>query len=253
MGKTIITLSVYFGLILTILGQSVQDSLKTVEINPVDSLMGINLSTDVYDRNTIQLESIHTEGQINLLNILKSQFSGLSVMSTSGAPGASTSAVIRGSRSVLNSNGPLIILDGIPISNMEWGASNAGVDLSNRLIDLNIRDIESIQILKSIASTVKYGIRGGNGAIVLKTKTNRQSKPKVNIYTSIFTEQVNQLPKLQSQYAQGRSIDGFTQYLGPETTNGFSWGPEISNLEWKLTNKIKHESGLFSFNKYLRI
>lgn len=76
--------------------------------------------------------------------------------SSSGAPGASPSILIRGISSINAGIEPLYILDGMPF--------NGPLSL------INPYDIESIKILKNPSETSIYGIRGGNGVVVITTK-----------------------------------------------------------------------------------
>jgi len=75
-------------------------------------------------------------------------------------------------------------------------------------------------------------VRAANGAIVITTKQGVAGKPRVTIATTYSVDQANKLPARQSTYAQGRVLGGTPTYLGPETANGFSWGPLISDLEF---------------------
>jgi TonB-dependent SusC/RagA subfamily outer membrane receptor len=72
----------------------------------------------------------------------------------------SISIRIRGVTSIMGSNEPLYIIDGIP------AVSGPGGDLTG----INPRDIASIEVLKDAADLAFYGVRGGNGVIVIKTK-----------------------------------------------------------------------------------
>jgi TonB-linked SusC/RagA family outer membrane protein len=198
--------------------------------------------TQPLDFDHIALGSHFAHGKDQILNVLKGQFSGINLMSSSGAPGASVSALIRGYSSVLRSNAPLIILDGMPINNDEWGASTSGVDLSNRSIDINVMDIDSISILRGPLATARYGLRGGNGVLVLKSKSGRTQKPKVNIYSSVYVQSVSQLPERQSSYAQGRPQNGVPIYRGPEKSEQYSWGPDIRLLEYDRTVNYPYDT-----------
>ncbi len=71
---------------------------------------------------------------------------------------------IRGATSIMGSNEPLYIIDGVPAVSGPGG----------RLQGINPRDIASIEVLKDAASTAFYGMRGANGVIVIKTKHNNQ-------------------------------------------------------------------------------
>lgn len=83
------------------------------------------------------------------------------------SPDGSVAILIHGPSSFYGNEGPLYVLDGTPIS--------AGPN--GRIPGLNAKDIESIQVLKDPAETAIYGVRGGNGVIVIKTK-QALTKPK---------------------------------------------------------------------------
>ncbi len=89
---------------------------------------------------------------------LQGQVAGVQVINSSGSPGSNSSVLIRGTASVSVNNTPLYIVDGIPIS-----------DLS----PLNAGNIESVNVLKSAASTAIYGSRAANGVIVITTKKGK--------------------------------------------------------------------------------
>jgi TonB-dependent SusC/RagA subfamily outer membrane receptor len=105
----------------------------------------------------------------NIVNALSSKVAGVEVVSSSGTPGASSSINIRGRSSLRASgNSPLFVVDGIPIDNSYEGSYV--YDYSNRAIDLNSDDIESLTVLKGAAAAALYGIRAANGAILITTK-----------------------------------------------------------------------------------
>jgi TonB-dependent SusC/RagA subfamily outer membrane receptor len=134
-----------------------------------------------YSVDNIKAEDIANANETNVLNALSGKTAGVLITSSSGAPGASTNIRIRGNKSISGSNKPLIIVDGIPIDNSSSGNSNAGVDISNRAIDINPNDIASISILKGPAATALYGIRAANGALIITTKTGLKGRPVINI------------------------------------------------------------------------
>lgn len=169
---------------------------------------------------------------IDATRVMQTRTPGLHVNANAFTPGASSSTILRGYRSFLGNNEPLIILDGIPIDNSEWDNNNFGVDQSNRLIDINPNDIESIEIIKSSAGRAKYGIVGGNGVVFINTKKGIHSKPIINVRTSVTVDRLSAIPALQNTYAQGNQFDGERIYNGPESGQRFSWGPLLSNLEY---------------------
>ena len=101
-------------------------------------------------------------------NALQGRIAGAEFMSTDGAPGATATVRIRGSRSITASNEPLYVVDGV-------------MDAIHDLNDINSSDIASISILKDASSTAIYGSRGANGVIIITTKQGGGSEGKVNI------------------------------------------------------------------------
>lgn len=185
-----------------------------------------------YSVQNVDAEELLASKEVNLVDALNSKVAGVQVTSSAGSPGASSSIRIRGSVSASKSNQPLFVVDGVPIDNSTFGSGTGGVDQSNRAIDINPNDIESMTVLKGPSATSLYGVRAANGAIVITTKKGAAGKPKINISTSYSVDQVNKFPELQTTYAQGRINGGTPVYLGPETGNGFSWGPLIADLEY---------------------
>ncbi len=187
-----------------------------------------------YAVQNVDADEITGAKEVNLVNALSSKVAGVTVTSSSGSPGASSNIRIRGSSSINGNNSPLFVIDGVPIDNSsnasDYGNGDGtdGVDFSNRVVDINSNDIASMTVLKGAAATALYGVRAANGAIVITTKKGKEGKPQVSIGASMSFDQVSQLPARQSTYAQGRT----GVYRGPDTRDGFSWGPKISELEY---------------------
>jgi TonB-linked SusC/RagA family outer membrane protein len=160
--------------------------------------------------------------QTNVVNSLTAKVAGVRVQGSSGMVGASSSIFIRGFTSFTQSNQPLFVVDGIPIDNGGGGNNlQTGVTNSNRAIDLNPDDIESMSILKGPAAAVLYGSRAVSGAIIITTKkgSNRQ-KNTVNFTSNYNIVEVNKLPDYQNTYGQGNN-----GLFDPSAFD--SWGPKI--------------------------
>ena len=103
---------------------------------------------------------------------LKGKTAGVQITTTSGQPGSGNIVRVRGTSSILGSNEPLYVVDGIPL---DGGGSAAG--LSGRsispLTSISPSDIESIEILKDASATAIYGSRGANGVIMITTKQGK--------------------------------------------------------------------------------
>jgi iron complex outermembrane receptor protein len=97
-------------------------------------------------------------------NLLNGKVAGVSINTGGGAPGSGAEIRIRGGSSLLASNDPLIVIDGLPISNS--GAAGSTSVLSS----INPNDIESFTVLKDASATAIYGSRASNGVILITTK-----------------------------------------------------------------------------------
>ncbi len=96
--------------------------------------------------------------------LLMGKTAGVVVTTNSGAPGNASTIRIRGGSSLNASNDPLIVIDGVPISNTNLGGS------PNVLSTINPNDIETFTVLKDASATAIYGSRASNGVIIITTK-----------------------------------------------------------------------------------
>jgi iron complex outermembrane receptor protein len=125
----------------------------------------------------------------NPADLLRGKVAGVQVTQSSGEPGAGASIRIRGNSSIRSGNGPLIVVDGVPLdggdvstgSNIGLGGSSA----RNPLNFINQNDIESLTVLKDASSTAIYGSRGANGVIVITTKKSKSRDTQVTYSNSI--------------------------------------------------------------------
>jgi len=117
--------------------------------------------------------------------LLQGKIAGVNVTSSSGEPGGGSSITIRGVGSIRAGNGPLYVIDGVPIViEASPGGSNVG-DIGssaarNPLNFINSADIETITILKDASATAIYGSRGANGVILVTTKKGKRGKNNLN-------------------------------------------------------------------------
>ncbi|NEU08514.1 SusC/RagA family TonB-linked outer membrane protein [Flavihumibacter sp. R14] len=107
--------------------------------------------------------------------LLQGRVSGVTVTPSSGEPGAGATINIRGSGSIRAGNGPLYVVDGVPL---DGGGTSGGFDnggevaaARNPLAFINPSDIENISILKDASASAIYGSRGANGVVLITTKT----------------------------------------------------------------------------------
>ena len=121
--------------------------------------------------------------------LLRGKVAGVQVTQSSGEPGAGVAIRVRGNSSIRSGNGPLIVVDGVPLDG--GNISAGGTDLlgtsssRNPLNFINQNDIESMSVLKDASSTAIYGSRGANGVIVITTKKGKSNVPQL-VYNTSF-------------------------------------------------------------------
>jgi TonB-linked SusC/RagA family outer membrane protein len=133
---------------------------------------------------------------VNLQNGLTGKVSGLNVQTVNNGVFGDTRITLRGIRSLTGNNQPMLILDGVPIS---LGYLNS----------INPNDITDVTILKSASATAIYGPDGANGALVVTTKKGSRTKPQVSVGHTVQVERVSYMPKLQTQFGSGSSVDQY--------------------------------------------
>jgi len=113
----------------------------------------------------LKAEQLDQQSNGNLGSAIQGKIAGVTVESSSGAPGSGTRIQVRGAGS-LNNNNPLILIDDIAVSSMN---------------NLNPYDIESIQVLKDASAAAIYGSRAANGVIMITTKSGKRGEMKVSL------------------------------------------------------------------------
>lgn len=171
--------------------------------------------------SAIKKDDIAKSGETGLINALAGKASGVRIGKSNGDPGSGSVIQIRGSNTIQGSSQPLIILDGIPISNDNLG--NINVSQQSRLDDINPNDIESVQVLKGASAAALWGSRAANGVIIVVTKNGTfDKKPSVQYSFSQSFDKINVFTPLQDKYGQG------TGGVWNSTAQS-SWGDKIAN------------------------
>ncbi len=156
-------------LVISFIGMKTQE----VDIKPVVNVV-LNSDTEMLDEvmvvafgtakkssftgsaTVVKSEKLSKSQVSSVTEALAGAVPGVTMTSSNGAPGATSSIKIRGISSINAGNDPLIVVDGAPYSG----------DLNN----LNPSDVESMTVLKDAASSALYGARGANGVIIITTK-----------------------------------------------------------------------------------
>lgn len=175
-------------------------------------------------------------------NLLNGRIAGVSI-NTSGAPGSGSQIRIRGGASINGSNDPLIIIDGLPISN-DGVTGSRGV-----LASINPNDIDSFSVLKDASATAIYGSRASNGVIIIVTKKGKSTFSASYDTQYSFGEVTNTIDVfsgndfrnlVRSQPINGTTID--ESLLGGADTN---WQDEIFRNTVSSQHNVTLQGALF--------
>lgn len=124
-------------------------------------------STFTGSASVVKVDKIDQQPVTEVTSALLGSAPGVSVTSSSGMPGTSSTIRIRGIGSFSASSSPLIVLDGVPYD--------------GSVSSINPSDVESMSVLKDAASTALYGARAANGVLMITTKHGKSGKAKVNV------------------------------------------------------------------------
>lgn len=173
-------------------------------------------------------------------SLISGRISGVNVTG-SGAPGAKADIRIRGGSSLSASNDPLIILDGLPLSN----AVPSGATSILSTIDPN--DIESFTVLKDASAAAIYGSRAANGVIVITTKKGTKGGVKVNFSSQVGINTVaNTVDVLNAdQFRAVVNANGTAQQKAALGTANTNWQDEIFHTALTTNNNISVSGALF--------
>ena len=201
-------------------------------------------------RNTVAADQIERAGETNLVQALAAKAPNVTVIQQSGDPGAGSFINIRGISTLLGSNQPLFVIDGVPADNSTFSTSNfnapddaggtlvqagqtEGTVTTNRAADINPNDIESVEILKGPAASAIYGARAAAGVVLITTKSGRSGPTHFTFRSSTSFDDINHTYPLQTSFGQGRfGIHADTSRGGECDVPGSaicarSWGPPI--------------------------
>jgi len=209
--------------------QEEQEMLKAVTINA----LGIEVkkaSQKAIAISNVKAKTLLSSGESDPVAALSGKVSGVNINLASGDPGASTNITIRGPKSILLSNKPLFVVDGIPIVDDIYGSGVAGVERPSKISDIDPNNIESIKILKGGSAAAIWGSKGANGVILITTKKGKKAKKgqfDVTVNSSFSID--NPLTKfpLQDKYGQGSRGEFVPNYDFFKESG--SWGDKIAD------------------------
>lgn len=180
---------------------------------------------DLSSSTAIEPDLITKSGESGLIQSLAGKTSGLKITKSSGDPGAGAYIQIRGQNTITGSSSPLIIIDGIPVSNTSvniQSSGTAGVTEQSRLNDFNPEDIAKVTVLKGAAAAAVWGTGAANGAIIIQTKKGKAGRMSIDITSSTAFDKINVEFEKQGIYGEGSRGNWRENY-------SLSWGDKIAD------------------------
>lgn len=210
-----------------------EDALQLSEV--VVTAMGIERKEKslTYATQKVSGDELMKVQDANFVNSLQGKAAGVTITPSAGGAGGASKILLRGNKSVLGNNTPLIVVDGIPMTNnvnsqADW---NSGSSLtyasagegSDPLSMINPDDIESLNILKGANAAALYGSAAANGVVMITTKKGKEGRISVNVSSSATFESPLLTPKIQNEY--GAEVNLYANTLKTD-----SWGKKLSEM-----------------------
>lgn len=183
-----------------------------------------------YSTQQVKASDLNRVQDPNVANSLEGKVSGVTITPSAGGAGGASKIILRGNKSILGSSTPLIVVDGVPMSNSTRGQVGSGANMlttgvsegGDALSMINPDDIESINVLKGANAAALYGSEAANGVLMITTKKGREGKMSVNFSSNVTFDNTLTTPKIQNIY--GASVN---EKAG--TMDLYSWGDKLSS------------------------
>lgn len=195
-----------------------------------------------YSVTELNAQELMKNKNTNVVNSLAGKVPGVNITQFSGSAGAGASITIRGGNSTSEGrqNQPLFVIDGVIYDNSTSVTGNTGTDglsrsnttYSNRIMDINPEDVESLSVLKGAAAAALYGSRAADGVVIITTKKGAEGVVKVSATSKISTSWANKLPEVQTTFGNGI-------YASNGVFNNITysnWGQKLTNTDTVYDN-----------------
>ena len=194
----------------------------------VVTAMGIVRKATSLTYSTQQLKSddLMKVQDTNLVNGMEGKVSGVTITPSAGGAGGASKILLRGNKSIMGNNSPLIVVDGVPMTNNTRGQVGSGASIATQgvaeggdpLSMINPDDIESMNVLKGANAAALYGSQAANGVVMITTKKGKEGKLDVSFNSNVTFDNPLLTPDIQNTY-------------GSLTDTGYgisSWGAKLA-------------------------
>jgi TonB-linked SusC/RagA family outer membrane protein len=225
----------------------------------VVTALGIKRSEKALSYNVQKVgnDAVTTVKSANFMNSLSGKVAGVNINASSAGMGGAARVVMRGPKSISQSNQALYVIDGIPVTGRSQGELKGDAMMyanqpgTESIADVNPEDIESISVLSGPAGAL-YGSAAAQGVVMITTKKGQEGKVSVTISNSSQFANPFVMPKFQDQYV---NRPGEIKTWGDKATSEFgTYEPaDFFNTGTNIQNNISLTAGTSKNQTYLSV
>ena len=226
----------------------------------VVTALGIKRSEKALSYNVQKVgnDAVTTVKSANFMNSLSGKVAGVNINASSAGMGGAARVVMRGPKSISQSNQALYVIDGIPVTGRSQGELKGDAMMyanqpgTESIADVNPEDIESISVLSGPAAAALYGSAAAQGVVMITTKKGQEGKVSVTISNSSQFANPFLMPKFQDQYV---NRPGEIKTWGDKATSEFgTYEPaDFFNTGTNIQNNISLTAGTSKNQTYLSV
>lgn len=226
----------------------------------VVTALGIKRSEKALSYNVQKVgnDAVTTVKSANFMNSLSGKVAGVNINASSAGMGGAARVVMRGPKSISQSNQALYVIDGIPVTGRSQGELKGDAMMyanqpgTESIADVNPEDIESISVLSGPVAAALYGSAAAQGVVMITTKKGQEGKVSVTISNSSQFANPFVMPKFQDQYV---NRPGEIKTWGDKATSEFgTYEPaDFFNTGTNIQNNISLTAGTSKNQTYLSV
>ena len=224
----------------------------------VVTALGIKRSEKALSYNVQKVgnDAVTTVKSANFMNSLSGKVAGVNINASSAGMGGAARVVMRGPKSISQSNQALYVIDGIPVTGRSQGELKGDAMMyanqpgTESIADVNPEDIESISVLSGPAAAALYGSAAAQGVVMITTKKGQEGKVTISNSSQFANPFV--MPKFQDQYV---NRPGEIKTWGDKATSEFgTYEPaDFFNTGTNIQNNISLTAGTSKNQTYLSV
>lgn len=163
--------------------------------------------------SSVSTKDLDTRPIVSAVQGMQGKAAGVTISQANGQPGATPTIRVRGTTSLNGSNDPLYVVDGVPMTDIDY---------------LSADDIVGMQILKDASSAAIYGSRAANGVVIITTKQGKAGEARIslNAHYALNVVRDNQNPLNAAQYKELMDEIGLVK-LPDGLTDKTDWKDEV--------------------------